>query len=251
MEQEGSNGETHLIPGSSSVMGCPGQRLEPPTSILLKGFLEEAVNLLEFSFIFQSIQEGFLEGSHANWRKQVLLFGIELNMPIHVLRWNLFGPFPPTECHGPRSLVREFSRCQGRGPHLNLGLRRVERAGQSGSHLPRYHLSLRHGSPSRFFGGHFHREKATRLGYSSKFTQYYFIQQSTVYYLLACKVPYSQVPRIRTVNIFQEPTIREILFHLTTEEDWSGAECGKQGEKWYWVLDEIGKWAMTTMFITS
>lgn len=49
-----------------SSQGLPGRWAVPPTSIPLEGFLEEAVNLAEFSLIVPSIQEGFFEETQAN-----------------------------------------------------------------------------------------------------------------------------------------------------------------------------------------
>lgn len=60
MGWNGSKGEAKSCP-----RGSRGGGLCLPTSIPLEGFLEEAVNL-EFSLIFQSIQEGFLEETQAN-----------------------------------------------------------------------------------------------------------------------------------------------------------------------------------------
>lgn len=62
MGWKGSMGEAKSYP-----RGSRGGGLCLPTSIPLKGFLEEAVNLVEFSLLFQSIQEGFLEETQVNW----------------------------------------------------------------------------------------------------------------------------------------------------------------------------------------
>lgn len=59
------------------VRGRPGWWPGPPRFQPAQTLLEEPVNLLEFSLIFQSIQEGFSEGSQAYWVKQVLLFGLK------------------------------------------------------------------------------------------------------------------------------------------------------------------------------
>lgn len=62
MEWSRSKGEAKSYPRGS---GAGGWGLL--TSIPLRGFLEEALDLVEFSLIFQSIQEGFLQETQANW----------------------------------------------------------------------------------------------------------------------------------------------------------------------------------------